>query len=133
MITKQEKSKYLCSLFAVILGLILAITGIVVLVFAENHCGPSGSGISRASTEIKFGTDYYTHMAQYNALTANTAVDIYKLLKICFGITFVFSGLLTIFLNLPNTLKLFSLPKKSTLPVDESIKTEEQSLIEEEM
>lgn len=130
MISKQEKSKYICSLFVVILGLFLAITGIVVLVFVESHCGSSGCGLVRASTEIKFGTDYYTHMAQCSALTANTAVDLYKLLKICFGITFVFSGLLTIFLNLPNTLKLFSLHKKSTLPVDESIKTEEQSLIE---
>lgn len=118
----MEKSKKLCSLIILLCGFMLIIAGIIVLTSSENHCGVSHSGLSRASTEIKFGADYYTTMAQYTALNANSAVDIYKLIKTCFGITFIFAGLVTSLLNLPYALEIVNSKNRTdfngAMPVD---------------
>lgn len=124
--------KKICSIIVSICGLALVITGIVILAMSYSHCGVTGGGISRASTEIKFGADYYTTMAQYSALNANATVDIYKLIKICFGITFIFSGLITFFLSLPNALKKLKTNSENQAvdiePINENTILEEENI-----
>lgn len=126
---KSQNFKKICSFIISCCGIALVIAGIAVLATSANHCGPSGCGVSRASTEIEFGADFYTTMAQYSGLTANTATDIYSLLNIGYGITFIFSGLITFFSNLPNALSLFNSNFENN-PIAETI-NEKQTFEEE--
>ena len=65
------------SVFSTILG--------IVFVSGSNgsHTGHTG-GVSRASTSIEFGADFYTTSAQYSGLAANAATDIYTILSLVF-------------------------------------------------
>ena len=89
----RDTVKLVCSIVALVLGIGLIIAGIVLLCSEGNHNG-SGQVIDtvRYSTDIKFGTDYYTTLAQTNRFSANALSDIYALLKNVFGILFIFLG-----------------------------------------
>lgn len=86
----MSKKKFLCSVILA-LGVCLIVSGIVLLFHNGNHCGYS-YGLSRASTSIEFGADFYTTSAQYTGLAANATVDLYRLLSIVSGIFFIFVG-----------------------------------------
>ena len=76
-----------------LLGIAMVIVGIVFLFQSGNsHLGANGSGVTRASTSIKFGGDFYTTSAQYTALAANAVVDLYKIVTLAIGAFFIFSG-----------------------------------------
>lgn len=82
------------------LGVLLIIAGMILIVQAgTDHTGYNG-GISRASTSIEFGGDFYTRSAQYTALAANAATDLYALVSISTGIFFVFIGGIEVCLTL---------------------------------
>ena len=74
-----------------LLGIALIIVGIVFILADEAHTGRTG-GVSRASTSIEFGGDFYTTSAQYTGLAANALVDLYDLIQNAIGIFFVFVG-----------------------------------------
>lgn len=76
------------------LGIALMIVGLVMIIGGADHT--SGSGLSRASTSIKFGADFYTTSAQATGLAANTLIDLYDLISTGFGIFFMFMGALDI-------------------------------------
>lgn len=76
-----------------LLGIAMVIVGIVFLLQSgSSHTGANGSGVTRASTSIKFGADFYTTSAQYSALAANAVVDLYKIVTLAIGAFFIFSG-----------------------------------------
>lgn len=88
---KILKDKYI-KVCAFILGMILVITGIVFVIKSQDtHTGYNG-GLTRASTSIKFGADFYTDSAQYTALAANAVCDLYTMITMGIGIFFVFVG-----------------------------------------
>lgn len=83
--------KKILSIVILALGVCLIVSGIILLFHNGDHCGYSG-GVSRASTSIEFGADFYTSSAQYTGLAANATVDLYRLLSIVSGIFFIFVG-----------------------------------------
>ncbi len=87
----NNKVEKIIHIATAILGIVMIIAGIILLASYESHTGYNG-GVSRASTSIKFGADYYTTTAQYMALAANAACDIYSLVKTCFSLVFIFAG-----------------------------------------
>lgn len=88
---KNSKTEKIIHIATAILGIVMIITGIILLVSYESHTGHNG-GVSRASTSITFGADYYTTTAQYMGLAANAACDTYALIKTCFSLVFIFAG-----------------------------------------
>ena len=78
-------------LIALILGVALIIAGVAFLFHSDSHTG-YGGGVSRASTSIKFGADFYTSSAQYTGLAANAVTDLYAIVKTAIGIFFIFLG-----------------------------------------
>ena len=56
--------------------------------------------MSRASTSIQFGADFYTTSAQATGLAANAVIDLYKLVSMASGIFFLFVGGVEICLTL---------------------------------
>ena len=74
-----------------LLGIALIIVGVLFILVGGDHTGANG-GVSRASTSIEFGGDFYTTSAQYTGLAANALVDLYDLIQNSFGIFFVFIG-----------------------------------------
>lgn len=89
----NKKVEQIIHIATAILGVVMIITGIILLVSYVSHTGHNG-GVSRASTSISFGADYYTTSAQYMGLAANAACDIYSLVKTCFSLVFIFAGAL---------------------------------------
>lgn len=89
----NSKTEKIIHIATAILGIAMIIAGIILLVSYESHTGHNG-GVSRASTSISFGADYYTTSAQYMGLAANAACDIYTLVKTCFSLVFIFAGAL---------------------------------------
>lgn len=74
------------------LGVFLIIAGMILIGQAgTDHTGHNG-GVSRASTSIEFGGDFYTSSAQYTALAANSVTDLYELVSVATGIFFMFIG-----------------------------------------
>ena len=86
------KTEKIRKILALLIGIAVLISGIVILGMSDSHTG-NGEGVSRASTSIEFGADYYTTSAQYMGLAANAACDIFKLVKLGFGLMFLFAGL----------------------------------------
>ena len=89
----NKKVEQIIHIATAILGVVMIITGIILLASYVSHTGHNG-GVSRASTSITFGADYYTTSAQYMGLAANAACDIYSLVKTCFSLVFIFAGAL---------------------------------------
>ena len=86
------KKRKVITVIALVLGVAIALAGLIILSQAEaSHTGYNG-GLSRASTSIEFGGDFYTTSAQYTGLAANAASDLYKLVSIATGIFFMFVG-----------------------------------------
>lgn len=86
------KKRKVITVIALVLGVAIVLAGLMILTQAEaSHTGYSG-GVSRASTSIAFGGDFYTTSAQYTGLAANAACDLYKLVSIATGIFFMFVG-----------------------------------------
>lgn len=77
----------------VIIGVIMIISGFSVLSMDDSHTG-YGGGVSRASTSIEFGADFYTTSAQYTGLAANAMTDVFDMLQTGFGLMFIFTGAL---------------------------------------
>lgn len=74
------------------LGVALLFAGFLILCQAgTDHCGYNG-GVSRASTSIEFGADFYSTSAQYTGLAANAVTDLYELVSVATGIFFMFVG-----------------------------------------
>ncbi|MBQ6274181.1 MAG: hypothetical protein IJK63_08155 [Oscillospiraceae bacterium] len=95
----KEKSKII-TLILLALGLVLVVTGLVLMFQSgTSHTGGSG-GLSRASTSIQFGADFYTTSAQATGLAANAVIDLYKLVSMASGIFFLFVGGVEICLTL---------------------------------
>ena len=101
------------------LGVALVLAGFIFICQAgTSHTGHSG-GVSRASTSIKFGGDFYSTSAQYTGLAANAATDIYKLLSNVAGIFFMFVGAVELCLTLWVTdIKELITFKKKEAPVE---------------
>lgn len=90
----QKKIKISPSLLYTIalgLGILMVIMGIVFLFWSEDHCSVTG-GLSRASTSVQFGADFYTTSAQNSALAANTLTDLFKLVKFAVAVFCIFFG-----------------------------------------
>lgn len=95
----MKKKRILVSTI-LILGVLLIVTGLILIGQAgTDHTGYNG-GVSRASTSIEFGADFYTRSAQYTALAANAVTDLYELVSVSTGIFFVFVGGLDICVTL---------------------------------
>lgn len=78
---------------ALVLGIAMVVVGIVFLgLSTKSHAGTNGYGLSRASTSIEFGGDFYTTSAQYTGLAANTVTDLYAVVSMGIGIFFLFVG-----------------------------------------
>lgn len=88
----MKNTKKLFNTIALCLGFALILVGIIFLFLSESHTGSNGSGLTRASTSIEFGADYYTTSAQYSGLAANALCDIFVLLKYAFSALFIFLG-----------------------------------------
>lgn len=84
---KKKITKYI----ALGLSIALIVAGVLFIMTYENHTS-TGEGLSRANTNIEFGADFYTSSAQYTALAANAATDIYGIVKTAVGIFFIFVG-----------------------------------------
>ena len=86
------KKRKVITVIALVLGVAIALAGLIILSQAgASHTGYNG-GLSRASTSIEFGGDFYTTSAQYTGLAANAVSDLYKLVSIATGIFFMFVG-----------------------------------------
>lgn len=86
-----KKSRALTILL--ILGIVMmAAGGYFLLQIGKSHIGANGSGVSRASTSIEFGADFYTTSAQYSGLAANALIDLYDLAATGMGAFFVLGG-----------------------------------------
>lgn len=84
--------KKVISLILLALGVAIIVAGVIIVCQAGvAHTGHNG-GVSRASTSIEFGADFYTTSAQYTGLAANAATDLYKLISTVAGIFFIFVG-----------------------------------------
>lgn len=73
------------------LSIVMILAGLLFIMTYENHTS-TGEGVTRANTNIEFGADFYTSSAQYTALAANAATDIYGIVKTAIGIFFIFVG-----------------------------------------
>ncbi len=98
------KLKKIISKYIVVLGVVMIISGLILITSSGDHCGTDGGGISRASTSrgIEYEDprdDYYTtddyiiDSADYTGLAANAACDTYSLIKTCFALLFIFAGI----------------------------------------
>lgn len=86
------KKSTILTLILLGLGIMMIISGSIILFQCDiSHCGHTG-GLSRASTTIEFGADFYTTSAQVTGLAANAITDLYKLISIAIGIFFLFIG-----------------------------------------
>lgn len=86
-----QKSRALTVLL--ILGiLMMAVGGYFLLQIGKSHVGANGSGVSRASTSVEFGADFYTSSAQYTGLAANAVIDLYDLVATGMGAFFILAG-----------------------------------------
>lgn len=86
------KKREILALILLALGVAVAVAGLIILCqCGESHTGYS-YGMSRASTSIEFGGDFYTTSAQATGLAANAVIDLYKLASIITGIFFMFIG-----------------------------------------
>lgn len=84
--------KKILSVVILCLGIALILFGAWAFIQAENsHTGYSG-GVSRASTSIQFGADFYTTSAQYSGLAANAVIDLYELTVYAISAFSVFFG-----------------------------------------
>ena len=107
----------------VILGLSVAlvICGIAILLKSgTSHEGHAG-GMTRASTSIEFGADFYSTSAQATGLAANAVIDLYSIFCTVAGILFIFiGGMSTCVVLIKNNIKeLFK--KENTVATDASI------------
>lgn len=110
--------KKVLTIIILALGITLVIAGVVLMCQAgTDHCG-YGGGVSRASTSIKFGADFYTSSAQYTGLAANAVIDLYKLMSMAAGIFFVFTGAVEICVTLLLT------DVKAVFKKEETVETE---------
>jgi len=87
----MTKSQKFVKVIALVLGIALIAVGIYLLCMSDSHTGYAG-GVSRASTSIEFGGDFYTTSAQYTGLAANAVVDLFDLVKYAFGSLLIFIG-----------------------------------------
>lgn len=85
---KKFKSDY-PKLIALILGIILVIIGIIFMIRSQNY--NYNGGVSRSTTSIVIGTDFYT-TEEYIGLTTNAVCDLYTMVTMGIGIFFVFLG-----------------------------------------
>lgn len=116
MKNNETKNKIL-TIVLLALGALMVITGIVFLVKSgASHTGYAG-GVSRASTSIKFGADFYTESAQYTGLAANAVCDLYKIVGQAIGIFFMFAGAMDVCLTLLFSKVEIALPKLEKKPV----------------
>ncbi|MGM9601983.1 MAG: hypothetical protein ACI3W5_10465 [Faecousia sp.] len=87
------KAKKVITAIILVLEVALILMGLyIVIQSGADHTGVNGSGVTRASTSIKFGGDFYTTSAQYSGLAANTLIDLYKMVSLGMGFFFVFVG-----------------------------------------
>ena len=95
----MKKNKIL-TIIILALGLAIFLTGFIVLCQSgADHTGHNG-GVTRASTSIEFGADFYTSSARYTALAANAVSDLYGLTSTIAGIFFMFVGALEVCVTL---------------------------------
>ena len=95
----MKKNKIL-TIVLLALGAAIILAGFIILCQGgTSHTGHSG-GVTRASTSIKFGADFYTSSAQYTALAANAVSDLYKLTSTIAGLFFMFVGLVEVTVTL---------------------------------
>ncbi len=92
-LSNPEKIKKIKNIVCALVGVAVIIVGIITICASDSHTGHSG-GVSRASTSIEFGADFYTTSAEYTGLAANSVVDTFELLQNCFGIAFIVAGIL---------------------------------------
>lgn len=86
------KKKKILTIAILALGVVLIVAGLILIGQAgASHTGYYG-GVSRASTSIEFGADFYTTSAQYTGLAANAVTDLYTLVSVATGIFFMFVG-----------------------------------------
>ncbi len=113
------RQKKLHNKIALGLGLALILVGIIFLFLDDTHTGTTG-GLTRASTSITFGADYYTTSAQYAGLAANALCDIFTLLKYAFATLFIFLGGLDICIFLPKIMQnhLFTTEKQQNETIE---------------
>lgn len=78
-------------ILALVLGIAIFVCGMVLIFYGNDHTGYAG-GVTRTSTSIEFGADFYTTSAQYTGLAANAVCDLYDLVKTVFGMFFMFIG-----------------------------------------
>ena len=135
----NNKVEKIIHIATAILGIVMIIAGIILLASYESHTGHNG-GISRASTSISFGADYYTKSAQYMALAANAACDIYSLVKTFFSLVFIFAGAFISLKELNVILKFVSTVAEKakstkivvvTTPTETTTTNEEQPIVNE--
>ena len=99
----MKDKKKIFSLVLLLLGLVMVVSGIVLICqMGASHTGHSG-GLVRASTSIQFGGDFQTTSAQATGLAANAVIDVYKLLSFVSGMFFIFVGCVDICLTLMKT------------------------------
>ena len=121
------KKKKVLTIVLLCLGAALALFGLIVLYQAgSNHTGVSG-GVTRASTSIQFGADFYTTSAQYSGLAANAVVDLYTLVSYAIGAFSLFFGGLDICIVLLRA-DLQELFGKKEAPVEAISETAEAQL-----
>ena len=126
----MKKNKIL-TLILVALGLTLFLVGLIVLFQAgADHTG-HGGGVSRASTSIKFGADFYTSSAQYTALAANAVSDLYKLASVVSGIFLMFVGAVEVAVVLMKTDLAEFFKKKEQEEVAETVEAVEAEVVAE--
>lgn len=122
--------KKIITAILLVLGLLMIILGIVAIC----QCGMShGQGgykgyLTRASTGIEFGADFYTTSAQYTGLAANAVCDLYTFVSCAFGVFFMFIGGLDICLTLlfTNIKELFAKPVKNEQAISDTIVSSEE-------
>lgn len=82
------------SLIMIVLCACVMLAGVILIANPDPSHASSDlyGGVSRANTGIEFGADFYTKSAQYTALAANAVVDLYSMVRVCFGLLFLFGG-----------------------------------------
>lgn len=118
----MKLTKNLFYVIALALSVVMVVVGIVFLCLGTSHTG-AGGGLSRASTSVEFGADYYTYSVQYAGLAANALCDIFVMLKCAFGAFFILFGGLNTCYTLSKILKNAS-AKKQDSATNEEIKQE---------
>lgn len=120
------KKKRILTLIILGLGVTMVLAGLVILCqCGVSHTGHS-LGLSRASTTIEFGADFYTTSAQATGLAANAVIDLYKLTSVVTGIFLMFVGAMDICVTLLLTdiKELFRKEKSVETPTSDSNITE---------